>query len=108
MNHVELILFGAGTLSLTCFAISTFYPYVASRLEVIAGRRSEQLKGDFLFMSCGTLLRAFIMLGLASSIIAYWMTGVALASVSVIAFPVVMSGIAVRRYQRMRKHRVIH
>jgi tight adherence protein B len=107
LKHLELILFGAGALSLTCFAVSTFYPYIANRLEEIADRRSNQLRGDFLFMSSRTLLRSFLALGAGLGFLAYRMTGAAWASVSVITVPLVLSGIAVKRYQRIRNNRVI-
>jgi tight adherence protein B len=103
-----MLLFGCGALSLVFFAISTFYPYAVDRLERLADRRSDQLKGDFLRMQPRTLLRLFIVIGVAFGIAAYLVTGAAWTSFSALTIPFILSGLAVRRYQRLRFRRVIH
>lgn len=107
LRHLELILFGCGALSLSFFTVSTLYPGVANRLERLAGRRSDQLKGDFLRMQPKTLLQLLIALGVVIGVAAYGVTGAAWSSFSAVTIPFFLSGIAVRHYQRRRYRRVI-
>ncbi len=107
MKTVELILFGVGALLLTLFSIASVYPYIETRLENIADRRSVHLKSDFLRLSSKLVLICFSATGAVLGIAAFIATRNIFASVLSAAIPVIFSGLAVKRYRRQRSKRII-
>lgn len=107
MNLVEWLLFASGILLLVYFAIDTLYPFLERSIGLVASRRSEELKGDFLRISASRVISIFAAAGAFTGIAAYVAIEHPAVAIAGALVPVLLSGVLVRRYQKRRTRKVV-
>jgi tight adherence protein B len=107
MNPLETVLFTLGTLVLALLATTSLFPAAVRRLEWIAGRRSEQLRRDFLFLSPERVMAVLLVPGAALGCFVWRATGSGWTFLPAAILPVVLSGAGVKRFRRRRITKVL-
>lgn len=107
MSAFELTLLSIGSVLLALFLVRSAYPFAERRLSTIAERRSAHLKSDFMRLSSRKLLGCFVASGAVIGVASYLVSGNVMISLIAASIPVLFSELAVKKYRRQRRIRIV-
>lgn len=107
MTPLETALLGAGLSLLAFYAVRTALPTARGVVDAAAARRSEALRMEFVRLTAPQARRLLLWAGTILAAAAAAATRSAAWALASAAAPMLLSGIAVRRYAVRRKKRVI-